>query len=390
MCYIFLTYTFEKTFSCKVRKKRVYLPQKITTFVIMYLSKLHIVNFKNFQGWEACFSPKINSLVGANGVGKTNILDAVYYLCFTKSYFAATDTQNILFGESFMMLDGTFTDENGNSPVLMSLQRGAKKTIKRNGKLIERMSDYIGTYPLVVVSPSDRDLIADGSALRRKFVDGVISQTSPLYLDAILFHAKIVEMRNALLKMQNPSPIQLDIYDSQMVDLGTKIAQSRRSFLEKFTPVFQKIYSDISGGTEIADIDYTSIFNSPSPEEEIKIARQKDIALGFSTTGAHKDDLKFTLGGYPVKRYGSQGQQKTFLTALKLAQFSFMTSISGHKPILLLDDIFDKLDSSRVEYIIHLVHSDTFGQVFISDTQAERISDIMNSSPIEHKMFNIG
>ncbi|MDD4820912.1 MAG: DNA replication and repair protein RecF [Flavobacteriales bacterium] len=355
----------------------------------MYLSKLHIVNFKNFQGWEADFSPKINSLVGANGVGKTNILDAVYYLCFTKSYFAATDVQNIRFGEPFMMLEGVFSHENTNTSVLMSLQRGAKKTVKRSGKVIERMSDYIGSYPLVVVSPSDRDLIAEGSALRRKFMDGVISQTSASYLDALLSHARVVEMRNALLKTPNASSLQLDIYDSQMLDLGAKIWENRKLFLEKFTPVFQKIYADISGGAEMADLTYNSIFNSDSPEEELISARTKDLMLGFSTTGAHKDDLRFTLGGYPVKRYGSQGQQKTFLTALKLAQFSFMTSLSGQKPILLLDDIFDKLDSSRVEYIIHLVHSDTFGQVFISDTQAERISAVMNSSPIEHKMFTI-
>lgn len=356
----------------------------------MYLSKLHIVNFKNFDGWEATFSPKINSLVGANGVGKTNILDAVYYLCFTKSYFAATDVQNIRIGESFMMLDGTFTDETGDIPVMMSLQRGAKKIVKRSGKVMDRMSDYIGTHPLVVISPSDGDLIAEGSALRRKFVDGVISQTSAPYLDAILSHAHIIEMRNALLKTPNATPLQLDIYDAQMLELGAKISNERRAFLEKFVPVFQKIYTDISGGAEMADITYHSIFNNPCAGEELSAARGKDLMMGFSTTGVHKDDLRFTLGGYPVKRYGSQGQQKTFLTALKLAQFSFMTSISGHKPILLLDDIFDKLDSSRVEYIIHLVHSDTFGQVFISDTQSERISAVMNSSPIEHKMFAIG
>ncbi len=357
----------------------------------MYLKKLHLVNFKNFEAWEGEFSPSINSFTGENGVGKTNILDAIYYLCFTKSYFSSTDVQNIRHDESFMMLSGTFEGEDSlRSDVLMSLNRGSRKIVKKNGKVLDRMSDYIGTFPLVIVSPADHDLIAEGSSLRRKFVDGVISQTSAEYLEAVLSHSRLVEMRNALLKTQGVTPMQLDVYDMQMINYGRKIYNGRKSFLEKFIPIFQSIYSQISGGNEKADITYNSIFSSACVEEELRASRTKDLYLGFTSAGVHKDDLSFALGGYPIKRYGSQGQQKTFLTALKLSQFHFMKEISGGvKPILLLDDIFDKLDSSRVEYIIELVHKDTFGQVFITDTQAERIEQVTAHSPLEHRKFHI-
>ena len=211
----------------------------------MYLKRLKIVNFKNFGAFEAEFSPKINSLTGPNGTGKTNILDAVYYLCFTKSYFASTDVQNIRHGENFMMLEGVFSDESGDRQVLMSLQRGAKKTVKRDGKQVERMSEYIGAYPLVIVSPADRDLIADGSSLRRKFIDGVVSQTSSQHLDAVVSHARIIELRNALLKTPSVTSLQIDVYDKAMIELGRKIYEGRQSFLERFVPVFKKTYSDI-------------------------------------------------------------------------------------------------------------------------------------------------
>lgn len=355
----------------------------------MYLKRLKIVNFKNFGAFEAEFSPKINSLTGPNGTGKTNILDAVYYLCFTKSYFASTDVQNIRHGENFMMLEGVFSDENGDRQVLMSLQRGAKKTVKRDGKQVERMGEYIGAYPLVIVSPADRDLIADGSSLRRKFIDGVVSQTSSQHLDAVVSHARIIELRNALLKTPSVTSLQIDVYDKAMIELGRKIYEGRQSFLERFVPVFKKTYSDISGGGEQADITYTSIFENPDAGEILHAARARDLMVGFSTTGAHKDDLKFTLDGYPVKNYGSQGQQKTFLTALKLAQFHFITSLTGRKPILLLDDIFDKLDSRRVEYIMSLVNGDTFGQIFVSDTQPERIRELMRAQGEGHSIFTL-
>lgn len=356
----------------------------------MYLKSIRLVNFKNFGAFSADFSPKINSLTGPNGTGKTNILDAVYYLCFTKSYFASSDGQNIRHGEGFMMLEGEFAGTDGTDTVLMSLKRGEKKTVKRSGKSIERMSDYAGAYPSVIVSPADRDLIAEGSSLRRKFVDGVIAQTTPGYLDILVAHARVVEQRNALLKRPGASPLELEMYDRSMTELGGKIHADRRSFLEKFIPVFRDIYRDISGDGEQADIAYRSVFDHEDPAGEILAARRKDLLLGFSTTGVHKDDLRFTLDGYPVKNYGSQGQQKTFLTALKLAQFNFMTLATGQKPILLLDDIFDKLDAFRVAYIIDLVRRDTFGQIFISDTQPERIAALMQDDPEgRHKMFTL-
>ncbi len=356
----------------------------------MYLKSIRLVNFKNLGTLDADFSPKINALTGPNGTGKTNVLDAVYYLCFTKSYFSVSDSQNIRHGEDFMMLEGQFDCAGDTDTVLMSLKRGTRKTVKRCGKLIERMSDYAGIYPLVIVSPSDRDLISEGSALRRKFVDGVVSQTTPGYLEILVSHSRVVEQRNALLKSPGISPLELEMYDRPMIELGQKIYTARKAFLEAFIPVFRQVYSDISGGSETADIAYRSVFEEGDPEAEILGARTKDLMVGFSTTGAHKDDLRFTLGGYPVKSYGSQGQQKTFLTALKLAQFDFMTRATGQKPILLLDDIFDKLDPARVEYIISLVRRDAFGQIFISDTHKDRIDELMKGIPAgSYKTFNL-
>lgn len=356
----------------------------------MYLKSIRLVNFKNFGAFEADFSPKINALAGPNGTGKTNILDAAYYLCFTKSYFSAADGQNIRHGEDFMMLEGRFDRDGDTDTVLMSLQRGAKKNVKRCGKPVERMSEYAGIYPLVIVSPSDRDLIAEGSAQRRKFVDGVISQTAPGYLNTLVAHARVVEQRNALLKNPGLSPLELEIYDRPMAELGKKIYAARKAFLDAFIPVFRQVYTEVSGGNEQADIAYRSVFAGQDPEGALAEARTRDIAMGFSTAGAHKDDLRLTLDGYPVKSYGSQGQQKTFLTALKLAQFRFMTLAKGEKPILLLDDIFDKLDSSRVQYIISLVRGNTFGQIFISDTHPERIEALMEGVPdSNYKLFNL-
>lgn len=344
----------------------------------MYLKSIRLVNYKNFDALEADFSPKVNALTGPNGTGKTNILDAVYHLCFTKSYFSSSQNHAIRHGEDFMMLEGCFRRGEDLDTVLISLQRGAKKTLKRCGKPVERLGEYAGIYPLVIVSPADRDLIAEGSALRRKFADGVIAQTSPGYIDVLTAHARVVEQRNALLKTPGAAPEQIEMYDLPMIRLGEQIYRARKEFLEQFVPLFRQVYGEISGvGEERPEIEYRSLFAREDPARELAQARARDLAAGFSTVGAHKDDLRFTLDGYPVKDYGSQGQQKTFLTALKLAQFRFMTRAKGEKPILLLDDIFDKLDSRRVQYILSLVRSDAFGQIFVSDTHPERIEALM-------------
>ena len=356
----------------------------------MYLESLRLVNFKNFDALQADFSPRVNALTGPNGTGKTNVLDAVYYLCFTKSYFSLAQNQNIRHGEDFMMLEGRFERDGDRDTVLMSLQRGMKKVVKRCGKPVERLGEYAGIYPLVIVSPADRDLIAEGSALRRKFVDGVIAQTSAGYIDTLSAYARVVEQRNALLKTPGLCAEQLEIYDRPMVEYGKKIYAARKTFLDAFIPVFREVYREVSGAGEQADISYRSIFCDTDPDLALAQARARDIAMGFSTAGAHKDDLRFTLEGYPVKHFGSQGQQKTFLTALKLAQFRFMTQAKGEKPILLLDDIFDKLDSNRVQYILSLVRSDAFGQIFISDTQPERIDAMMQGvSKDDYRSFTL-
>jgi len=340
------------------------------------------------------FSDKINCFVGNNGAGKTNLLDAIYYLSFTKSYFASVDQLNIRHGETFFAIHGTF-QRNGSNPQQVScIQRaGVKKQFRINQKDYDRISDHIGQFPCVMVSPYDRDLINEGSDIRRKFIDAVISQFDKAYLDNLIRYNRLLEQRNSLLK-QFAERRQADrglllLIDEQMMAPATNISEKRRAFLEGFAPIFRHYFRFISGGIEDVSIEYESQLNSGAYLNIAEEAFTKDQNLRYSSAGIHKDDFIFNLGGYPVKRFGSQGQQKSFAVALKLAQFDFTRNLIGFKPVLLFDDIFDKLDPSRVQQLIQLVDNDSFGQVFITDTEPERIKRTFEKAAINHRVFEI-
>lgn len=359
----------------------------------MYLKKINLVNYKNFESEEFELSPQINCFVGNNGIGKTNVLDAIYYMSFTKSYFNSIDSQNIRHGESFFVVEGVFDKNEREEHVFCGVQKGKKKSIKRNSKLYPKLQDHIGEFPLVIISPSDRDLISEGSEVRRKFIDGVISQFDSGYLNDLLNYNKQLAQRNALLKYFANNRVwdetSLVVYDEIMSGLAQNIYQKRKDFIEDMLPTFLERYNSISDNKEDVTIEYKSSIENDSLLDQLKVSRDKDRVLHYTSVGIHKDDLNFNLGEFPIKKFGSQGQQKTFLIALKLAQFEYLKKLKKVTPILLLDDIFDKLDESRVGQIVRLVNQHHFGQIFISDTHPDRTENIVKSINEEYKMFKL-
>ncbi len=332
-------------------------------------------------------------MVGPNGVGKTNILDAVYHLSFGKSYFNPVSTQNIRHDEEFFVIDGEFEKDDREERIVCSLKRGAKKIIKRNGKAYDRLSDHIGLLPLVIISPADRDLIIEGSDTRRKFIDGVISQSDKSYLQDLIKYNKVLAQRNSLLKYfainHTFNKDTLAVYNEQLNDYGTKIFDKRLAFLETFIPIFKEQYIAISGGREEVSLSYDSKLLNDDLLTLLERSIEKDRALQYTSVGVHKDDLGFEISGHPIKKFGSQGQQKSFLIALKFAQFQFIKARSKTTPILLLDDIFDKLDEHRVSHIVALVNNENFGQIFISDTHAERTEEVVKQIHQTYKLFKL-
>ncbi len=359
----------------------------------MILESLSLVNYKNFESQDFEFDHKINCFVGFNGVGKTNVLDAIYHLSFGKSYFNPVATQNIKHDEDFFVVDGVFNKHERPEKIIVSLKRGQKKVIKRNGKAYDKFSDHIGFIPLVIISPADRDLIIEGSDTRRKFIDSVISQSNKTYLNHLINYNKVLSQRNALLKyfaLNNTFNAQtLEVYNAQLEDLGSEIFKTRREFLETFIPIFKSRYEAISNNNEAINITYKSDLHHSSLQALLEERINKDKALQYTSVGIHKDDLNFEIDSHPIKKFGSQGQQKSFLIALKLAQFDFIKTQSGVTPLLLLDDIFDKLDENRVAQIIGLVDNENFGQLFISDTHAERTENVIKQIHQSYKIFKL-
>ncbi|WP_298781701.1 DNA replication/repair protein RecF [uncultured Polaribacter sp.] len=359
----------------------------------MYLQQISIVNFKNIESQSFDFQEKINCFVGNNGVGKTNVLDAIYYLSFAKSYFNSVAGQNIKHGEAFFMVEGDYILNDRNEKIVCSLKRGQKKVLKRNGKNYEKFSEHFGQFPLVIISPSDRDLVMEGSDVRRKFIDGVISQQNKNYLQNLIAYNKVLTQRNALLKYfaanRTFDALNLKIYDEQLTDFGTKIYEVRKEFLEVFIPIFNKKYQIISGDNERVNLKYKSQLNDFSVTDLLQKSLEKDKVLQYTTSGIHKDDLSFDIEDYPIKKFGSQGQQKSYLIALKLAQFEFIKQQTKVIPILLLDDIFDKLDENRVSHIIDLVNNDEFGQIFITDTHSDRTENILKQGNKPYQIFKL-
>ncbi len=359
----------------------------------MILKSLSLINYKNFESINFEFDDKINCLVGNNGVGKTNILDAIYHLSFGKSYFNPFTSQNIRHGTDFFVIDGHYEKDDRDEKVIVSTKRGQKKVIKRNGKVYDTLSEHIGFLPLVIISPADRDLITEGSDTRRKFIDGVISQSDQNYLITLLKYTKLVAQRNALLKyfaVNNTfDTAQLKIYDEQLYEHGSIIYKRRADFLETFIPIFLDRYQTISSGEETVSLAYQSKLAENNLLSLLEQNLAKDRILQYTSVGVHKDDLSFEIDGYPIKKFGSQGQQKSFLIALKLAQFDFIKKQSKVSPILLLDDIFDKLDEKRVEHIVKLVDDKNFGQLFISDTHADRTEEVVKKISQSYKIIKL-
>ncbi|WP_411031533.1 DNA replication/repair protein RecF [Spongiimicrobium sp. 3-5] len=359
----------------------------------MFLKNLSLINYKNFDSLKLTFDPKINCFVGSNGIGKTNILDAIYHLSFGKSYFNPVGSQNIKHGEDFFVIDGEFEKDGRQEKIVCSLKRGIKKVIKRNGKTYERFSDHIGFLPLVIISPADRDLITEGSDARRKFVDSVISQSDKQYLQALINYNKVLMQRNSLLKYfavnHTFNATTLSVYNEQLDQYGSLVFKKREAFLKTFIPIFKEQYTAISAAAEEVSLTYDSKLLQTPLSELLTNSLEKDKALQYTSVGIHKDDLSFEISGHPIKKFGSQGQQKSFLIALKLAQFNFIKKEAKTTPILLLDDIFDKLDEHRVAQIVHLVDDESFGQIFISDTHAERTEKVVKTIHQSYKIFKL-
>lgn len=358
----------------------------------MILKNISILNYKNIKAANLDLSPKINCFIGSNGVGKTNFLDAVYYLSFCRSAYNPIDSQIITHGQDFFMLEGNYEDGAGGiENVYCGMKRGSKKHFKHNKKEYKRLSQHIGLIPLVFVSPSDTLLIEGGSEERRKLMDVVISQYDHAYMEALSAYGKALQQRNALLKMEEePDMMLMEIWEQEMARTGELLYAKRDAFVKELIPLFQDIYRHISGGEENVSLRYVSHCQRGPLLDVIQRDRDRDRAVGYSLHGVHRDDLEMLIGDYQMKREGSQGQNKTFVLALKLAQFGFLRrTASGTIPLMLLDDIFDKLDAQRVEAIIQLVSSDSFGQIFVTDTNRDHLDQILHHSQNDYKIFHV-
>ena len=360
----------------------------------MHLKKLSLLGFKNYVEAEFDFSKNINCFVGNNGEGKTNLLDAIHYMSFCKSFFNPNDSQNIYHNNPFFVIQSTFVNEDESTEeIYCGLKRNEKKQFKRNKKEYKRLADHIGCIPLVMVSPADSEMITEGSESRRRFIDSVISQYDKPYLDNLIAYNKVLAHRNALLKTFAENRFfdkdSLAIWDEQMIALGNKIYEERKVFIEKFLPIFNQYYSVISNAKEEVALEYSSHLKDEKFEIALERGIDKDRALQYSSIGVHKDDLLFKINNFTLKKFGSQGQQKSFLIALKLAEFEFLKKIKNKIPLLLLDDIYDKLDETRVQQLMQLVSKNGFGQIFITDTHQDRIARIFKKIKTDFKLFKI-
>ncbi|NND94475.1 MAG: DNA replication/repair protein RecF [Flavobacteriales bacterium] len=345
------------------------------------LKSLHLVNFKNHRETRFDFDSRINCITGMNGSGKTNVLEAIYYLSFCKGYFNPQDAQNVLHGEEYFSIRGE-SDRGGPVAVSCAVQKGQRKRFKKDDKEYERLADHIGSFPVVIISPYDVDLIREGSEERRKFVDMVISLDDRDYLNTIIDYNRALSQRNNLLKYfwanRTMDKTQLGLWNEQLCHLGAKVYARRASFFEEFRPIFKEIQSAVSLGRDDADIHYRSQLSEGDMLPQLEAALDKEMARHHTLVGTHKDDMLMTVNGHAVKKFGSQGQQKTFLIAMKLAQFQFIKAKTGLKPLLLLDDVFDKIDDERVAYMVDLVSEQKFGQIFITDTSKERLGRVLS------------
>jgi DNA replication and repair protein RecF len=359
----------------------------------VHLKNIHLINFKNYEEAEFTLSSGVNCFFGKNGSGKTNILDAVYYLSMCKSYLNVLDRQNIRFNELFFSISGEWHKDEKDVQIHCAVKMGSKKVFKRNKKEYEKLSEHIGQFPVVMISPYDRDLISEGSELRRKWMDGIISQFDRSYLEEIQRYSKVLEQRNALLKNMFEHGLfdreSIEVWNEQISNLAHKIHEKRKTFIQEFLPVFKERYNFIALKDEDVRLEYRSQLNDASMEELLQQFERKDAFSQYTNAGTHKDDLIFTIKDHPIKKFGSQGQQKSFIIALRLAQYDWLKNHLKTKPTLLLDDIFDKLDSSRVKRLLELVSDQYFGQVLVTDTDQDRLNEILGDVVPDRKVFEV-
>jgi recF protein len=359
--------------------------------VVMIIERLSILNFKNIEEANLDFSPKMNYLFGNNGMGKTNLLDALYYLSFCKSHSNLPDHQLMRYNADFCMLQGFYRENGTEEEIYCGIRRNQRKVFKRNKKEYERLSDHIGLVPLVMISPEDTELIQGGSEGRRKFVDLLISQYDKEYLNELIRYNRVLGQRNSLLKesLKFSEDSLFDILDEQLSYSGEIIHKKRKDFLKSYLPVFQKYHQSICNDSDSVGLNYDSQLNNFPLDQLLTDRREKDKIVGYTSAGIHKDDFIFLLDSHLIRKVGSQGQSKTYLIALKLAQFSFLVQQGLSTPLLLLDDIFDKLDATRVEQIVQLVSRSEFGQIFITDTNRKYLDNILKKTDQDYKLFQV-
>ena len=360
-------------------------------FAFMRLKKLLLINFKNLPQAEITLADGINCFVGDNGAGKTNILDAVHYLSMSKSAFTMTDGQSVHHGEEFFVTEGSYlTDTGAMELVNCSFSRKGGKVLKRNGKEYERIADHVGGFPVVISSPRDTELIMDAAEERRRWLNAFLSQLDHSYLDATMRYNRLLAERNTLLKQgEMLIPELLDVIDERLAEQGERVAATRREVLERLAPIVERLYGEIAGEKESVELAYRSELNNAPLLDILRVNRAKDCVMGYTTSGVHRDDATMTIGGYPLRKYGSQGQQKSFLLALKLAQYLLLHERLGERPLLLLDDLFDKLDEDRLQRLMTITSGEEFGQVFITDCNRERIISVLQRSGLDFKLFAV-
>jgi DNA replication and repair protein RecF len=349
----------------------------------VFLRKLTLLNFKNHPQREFFFSKKINSVIGNNGIGKTNVLDAIYYLCLTKSYFSSNDAQNILLGKDFFRLQGFCEQESKSNEIVYKLQSGRKKDLTVNDINIAKMSQHIGQFPVVMIAPDDNLLILGGSEERRRFIDSTISQVNPAYLEWLMQYNKVLAQRNAALKefaeRNTFDKTLLETYNMRLAQLGTNIYEARKIVIEKLQPIFKKMYAELSLERDVVKFTYVSQMHDKPLADLLEENVKRDLILQRTESGIHKDDIDFFMGDQKIKKFGSQGQQKSFVIALKFCEYQFIAEAKGYQPLLLIDDIFDKLDPDRSRQLINMIASDKFGQVFLTDTDERHLCEAMTN-----------
>ncbi len=357
----------------------------------MHLRRLTLFNFKNYAEAEFSFSEGANAFTGKNGSGKTNILDAIHYLCLCKSYFNSSDSLTIMHGQPFFSINGNFELHGKEEEILVLVKTGQKKSVKRNQKEYTRLGEHIGLLPVVMEAPVDQELIRGGSEERRKLMDSIICQYNHRYLDDLIAYNRVLQQRNALLKQSAKGQIAdaslWQVWDEQLCFFGEKVHAERKEFMERFLPLFKASYNFLTNNQEEAGLSYISSLDQEKLQDTLRRNQQKDQVLQYTSAGIHKDDIMMTLNEHPARKTGSQGQQKSIIIALKLAQFQVIKETMGLKPILMLDDIFDKLDINRITRLMELVSKETFGQLFITDTEEEHVRKIFSSIGVPLKTF---